>query len=60
MHHMLITLIPQLTKHTVLLMPVALHLRAICQLGQVTPEGFAGTSTDGSIKAMCAPPMVLS
>ena len=57
---MLVTLIPQLTKHTVLLMPVALHLRAIRQLGQFTPEGFAGAKTDGSMKAMCAPPMVLS
>ena len=57
---MLVTLIPQLTKHTVLMMPVALHLRAICQLGQFTPEGFAGANTDGGIKAMCAPPMVLS
>ena len=40
MHHMLVTLIPQLTKHTVLLMPVALHLRAICQLLVIT-DGIA-------------------
>ena len=37
---MLVTLIPQLTKHTVLLMPVALHLRAICQLLVIT-DGIA-------------------
>ena len=40
MHHMLVTLIPQLTKHIVLLIPVALHLRAICQLLVIT-DGIA-------------------
>ena len=30
MHDMWVTLIPQLTKHIALLMPIALHLRAIC------------------------------
>ena len=33
---MLVTLILQLTTHTVLLMPVALHLRAICHLLVIT------------------------
>ena len=37
---MLVTLIPQLTTHIVLLMPVALHLRAICHLLVIT-DGIA-------------------
>ena len=37
---MLVTLMPQLTTHTVLMMPVALHLRAICHLLVIT-DGIA-------------------